>query len=345
MRRYFCTYFDDNYMLYGLTMFRSLCNVCPDLRLFVLCLNDATYDKLQSLDERIVPIPLSELEAYDPELLATKSTRSIVEYYFTISPCLPLFLFHKYPELDILTYLDGDLYFFSSPECLYEELGNKSILLCRHNFSDSLREQAELFGRYNVAFQIYRNNEICHNCLRWWRERCLEWCYDRAENGKFADQKYLDGMVDWFQDTIKESDNIGADVAPWNMRQYVIQKNTVPLINGFPLIFMHYQGFRLLGKDFVRWPMLYGNITVHVWSFFARKYYKSLMKTQDVFEKCFKYTIKEERTLRMSIQIKDNYARICNIIPFREMRKMAKLFYMSLSARKEGIAFHGIRFF
>ena len=34
--------------------------------------------------------------------------------------------------------------------------------------------------------------------LRWWRERCIEWCYDCVEGDRFADQRYLDRLPGMF---------------------------------------------------------------------------------------------------------------------------------------------------
>ena len=254
MKRYFCTYFDHNYLIYGMTLFDSLVNSGIDFKLFVLTLSDECFSRLENADERIVPVRLNELEQYDPELSECQFNRSRTEYIFTLSPCLPLFLFEKFPEIDLLTYLDSDLFFFDSPEVLYAELGEKSLYIIEHRFTEEYQHRAAENGRFNMAFQIYRKNETGLACLKQWRKQCIQWCYDRVEDGKFADQKYLDSWPEDFKDEVVISADYGANVAPWNINNYLVGKSENKFtVDEKNIIFVHYQGFKLIGKNIFVW--------------------------------------------------------------------------------------------
>ena len=238
----FCTYFDQNYLARGLLLYESLTAHVPSFTLYVLALDDVAYDIIIAKSfSNIVPIHLRDLEKYDSKLLATKSTRSLIEYYFTCSPCLPLYVLEKYPDIDILTYIDADIYFYDSPHPFYEELGNNSILIFEHGISPI---EEERHGLFNVGYLSWRNDETGLACLRWWHDRCIEWCYDRIENGKFADQKYLDQWPILFKPTIISKQTASA-LAPWNVERYrVTYRRGKP----FNLILFHFHGLRLLSR-------------------------------------------------------------------------------------------------
>lgn len=246
--KYFCTYFNFNYILQGWTLFRSLKNTVESFKLFVVCMDDNVFDVLSmAAPKNITLIKLVDIEAFDPEYAACRDNRSIYEYFFTLTPVMPLYIFQQYPEIDLLTYLDADLYFYNSPQPLYDELGNHSMLIIPHRFPQRIKWR-EKFGIYNVSLQIYKRNENTMKALLWWREKCIEWCYDIVEKERFADQKYLNHLILLFDEVIASRCK-GAGLAPWNWYQYHLECDCKrKLIDGEDLIFYHFQGFKVLNS-------------------------------------------------------------------------------------------------
>ena len=244
-RRYFCTYLDSRYLSRGLALYRSLLRHVGDFELWILCFDQLAYDGLVALKlPNVRPVSLDEFERDDHELLAVKRTRSDVEYFFTCTPSLPLYVLARNEHIDVLGYLDADLFFFSSPDSVYEELETGSLLITAHDFPSDLKAR-EQFGKFNVGLMLFRHDDHALSALSWWRERCLEWCYDRAEDGRFADQKYLDQWPTLFPETRVMRKPAGA-VAPWNWMNYEISWDRDQIIvNGERLVTYHFQSVSL----------------------------------------------------------------------------------------------------
>jgi len=247
MTRHFCTYFDSNFLVKGLTLYRSLVqHVAEPFTLWVLCLDDSTYRTLSELAlPNLRPLSLDEFEAGDTDLIAAKQNRSRVEYFFTCTPSLPLYIFRRNPDAGMVTYLDADLFFFSSPAPVFEELGSRSTLIIGHRYAPRDRH-LEIYGIYNVGLLSFRNDEAARECLEWWRARCLEWCYDRVEDNRFADQKYLDDWPERFRNVVVLQHK-GTNVAPWNVFQYdITRQNGRVHIDSDELICYHFHRLKLL---------------------------------------------------------------------------------------------------
>lgn len=240
--------FDHRYLPRGMVLHESLMWHSPESTLYVLCLSPECRQQLEQLAlPHIVPLALEELEAADPALAAAKADgRSLVEYYFTLSPCLPLYLLRTYAIPEILQ-VDADGAFFADPMVIAPLLQGHSIGITGHRFPQDMLE-GERFGKYNVGFQWFSNDAEALRCLEWWRARCLEWCYDRLEADRYADQKYLDCWPALF-DAI-EIPHKGLNVAPWNFSTFPMEchENTV-YIEGDPLCYLHFHGVKhLLGN-------------------------------------------------------------------------------------------------
>jgi hypothetical protein len=238
--REYCTYFDINYATRGLALYQSMEEHIGEFRLWALCLDDAAAELLEALDlPRMRVITMAQFEREDPQLVAAKSTRSRVEYYFTCTPCLPLFVFRQDPLIDMVTYLDADIRFFASPAPAYAEMAGKSIGIIAHRFPAHLQELAN-HGIYNVGWVAFRRNAEGLACLEWWRERCIEWCYDRVEGERFADQKYLDQWPARFPGTVSIQHR-GANVAPWNLSAHHLSWDDEVKVDTEPLLFFHFE--------------------------------------------------------------------------------------------------------
>ena len=198
-------------------MFRSLKRHFPDAELFVFTFDDLAFNILQDLQEPgIIPISLEEFE--DPELLAVKPTRSRGEYCWTSTSSTIQFVIQKKQKTHC-TYLDADLYFYHNPQVLLHELSSdKHVMITAHNYTKNY-DQSKVSGKYCVQFMYFDNSEQASQVLQWWRTRCLEWCYNRIEDGKFGDQKYLDDWTTRFSG-VHELINKGGGMAPWNIQQY-----------------------------------------------------------------------------------------------------------------------------
>lgn len=245
---HYCTLFDHTYLSRGLTLYRSLQDHHPgEFVLWVLCLDDLTHDAITKFDAHgLRPIPLSEFERHDAAVALTKRSRSLAEYYFSCTAAWCLFLLRQFPEITRITYLDADLYFFSDPSPIFHEMDEASILIIPHRFPSQMTLLEQQFGIYNVGLLSFANDEIGRECLVWWRERCLEWCFDRVEDGKFADQKYLDDWPQRFAN-VKILHHKGANLAPWNWVNYKIRTaDGRIMVDEQVLIFYHYQGLKLL---------------------------------------------------------------------------------------------------
>jgi hypothetical protein len=243
--RVYCTYFDHNYLSRGLALYQSLQRHAPGARLWVLCLSEDCHRILTTLDlPGILPVRLSDFEAADPDVAATRTGRSAIEYYFTCSPSWMLFVLARETDAEWVTYLDGDLFFFDEPQAIYGELGNAAIAIIPHRYPSKLAKLRK-FGTYNVGWVGARNDPDGLAVIKWWRERCIEWCHDYVDQGRFADQGYLDSFPRLFA-RVKVIENIGANLAPWNIGNYRIDAGprNVMIDANHPLIFFHFQGLR-----------------------------------------------------------------------------------------------------
>ncbi len=237
---YYCTLFDSVFFPLGLTMIHSLLENQKNAYIFVLCMDTTVHISINKLlNPRIKVILLEEIEKQYPELLKIKNQRTRGEYCWTMTPVLLQFIILKY-KINRITYLDSDLYFFSNPNILIQEMidNHKHVLITEHAY-DSKYDQSNLSGKFCVQFMTFNNTLEGLKVLQWWKEKCIEWCYARHEDGKFGDQKYLDVWPIIFNNEVHILSLKDKTLAPWNV-SYFSKK-------GLKLepVFYHFHGFRI----------------------------------------------------------------------------------------------------
>ena len=246
----FCLMTTANYITKALVMYDSLMKECKnDFNFFYYAFDQLTYDYLKKLNyKNIIPIPLHDLENFYPELVKTKKTRSTAEYFFTCTPHIMDYALKNY-DIDHITYVDADLFFYNDPIAILKEVKNDSVLITEHRYFPDNNDSVS--GKYCVQFIPIMNDESGNKVIDWYKEKCIEWCYLKAEDGKWADQGYLNHWPEIF-DNIVVMENRGGGVARWNSDAYsfVKENDNLKAFNSeinkdVDIIFYHFEGLKI----------------------------------------------------------------------------------------------------
>ena len=250
---HFCTLFDSAYLSRGLALYKSLLtHVKEPFRLYVLTMDDVSHRFLTRLSiSNLIPIAISTIE--DRKMKEVKPTRTRGEYCWTATSCWVHYLLETF-KLPQVIYCDADTFFYSSPEALIKKQWDASVMLTPH-FYTPVYDKSEQCGSYCVQFMPFKNDETGRQVVSWWREACLNWCYDRIEEGLFGDQKYLDEMPKRF-DRIHIIKDRGYGVAPWNVQQYEFEENGKKVVGRmkdskekFDVVFFHFHALKYYEKE------------------------------------------------------------------------------------------------
>src|SRR5262249_6382082 len=149
--------FDRNYLVKALALIESLNAQEPQgFQLLAVCLDEISRVMVEKLAlPNTICIPLHRIESNDQDLLDVRPGRTLAEYYWTLTPTIILWILEHFPEIEILTYLDADLYFFSSPGPIFSELADNDVLIHEHRFAPLLSHLEKENGKYNVGLLCF----------------------------------------------------------------------------------------------------------------------------------------------------------------------------------------------
>lgn len=240
----FCTLFDSYYIHKGIALYKSLEKVSSNFHLYVMAFDKECFEKLNSFNFKHMTIEC--WENYETGRIADiKQERTKAEYCWSCGPSVIHHFITKH-KLESITYLDSDLYFVSDPQIVFDEIGNKSIAITEQGISES---SAKLYGRFCVQFMFFKNDADGIKALSWWEESCLDWCYQRFEDGKYADQKYIDQFPVMFNN-VHIIKNLGVGIAPWNIHRYKFEGTSIHSDSHiYDAVFIHMHGFKFEIND------------------------------------------------------------------------------------------------
>ncbi len=233
-------------MARALSLYASLKTHAGPFRLYTLCWDEETVAALKNskLDNVVVITP-QQVEKFEPRLISVRPDRTKVEYYFTCGPAFMDLVLKFNKKINLLTYLDADLYFFSDPAPVFKEISKASVGIISHDFAPRFQYRKKN-GIYNVGWVTFRKDKNGLACLKRWKEQCIEWCHTYIDGSRYADQKYLDAWPARFKG-VRIIGHPGANLGPWNLgnRSLSVDNETLR-VNKKPLIFYHFHGFREL---------------------------------------------------------------------------------------------------
>jgi hypothetical protein len=218
----------------------------------VLMLSDRQHPSLDYSGFDLVLMP-EDLGIEVPNLDAWLFDHTVVELCTAVKPFAFRKLFDHYGFKNVV-YLDPDTVVYSRMVELEQDMLRYPITLTPHVSVpaldvDDLHDGEMLgclrHGVFNLGFLALTRQGEGPAFLRWWLDRCRDYCYDDNQRGLFTDQKWID-LAPCFFSTLNVLRLPSYNVATWNLyyRQVGRDSSGQIVVNGtYPLRFYHFSGF------------------------------------------------------------------------------------------------------
>ncbi len=320
MKTILCTLFNQTYLDRGIALYESLSKNAQNFILYVLAMDDKTFEVLSDLSfPFLIPIKYSDFENETLRLAQKDRTRG--EFFFLCAPYLIKYIFNTYKE-QICTYVDADMYFYSDPRVLIEEMitSGTSVQVISHRYNRFERNKSKTVGKYCVQFNTFSNTEESIGLLNKWAQYCLVYCKYSFDTGVCLDQVYLN---DWCKkySFVSEVDNLGAGVAPWNINQYrnINQQKSLSLLHksgrSCDLVFYHFENIEMRNVG------SYNINAFHYWGidfkYFTKLYttYLTILTEKKKFLRD-KYGIEIEISKHPGLSMRKDSNRFCRLVRY-----------------------------
>lgn len=240
----FCTIVSRDYLPYAKAVQASL--RCYDAgHILQVLVTDVTEDDAPANEEGLQIWTIQDLansETFQKLYKKYGHRQAADEFRWALKPVFLAYLLNS--GFEKVIYVDADVYFFSSPQFLFDQLEVSSVLLSPHWRSIDPILFEDLFallkdGYFNAGFIGANRNGI--NALGWWTDACTAKMEKSVTLGLYDDQKYLDLMPHEFIG-VQVLQHRGCNLAYWNLESNLRQlHNGKLLINGeFEPVFVHF---------------------------------------------------------------------------------------------------------
>ena len=238
----------NNYLGQAMALKRSLLSHNQQMRFWIILVDELSDQVNYSDFAPAEVISVSSIPNIDLEDLIARYY--IIELNTSVKPSVFKYLKNKHPELELLYYLDPDLYFYNSLSECNSILKENSLVLTPHILSpiqrDGLLPDENVFlqfGIYNLGFagMNLKHKEI-EGILDWWEERVIKFGYDKANKGYFVDQLWM-AHAPLFFEGVQILTTYNYNMAPWNLHERDIKSidgNTILLNDNSELVFYHF---------------------------------------------------------------------------------------------------------
>ena len=241
----FISYFSKEYVISALASMQSAVKSNPGSNGMLVCIDQEGLALLNglSISSNISIVPFEQLEKSKSEFERFLITRTKFEALVSIKPILLYEISQYISENQHYIYLDTDVYFFNPIDKFLLENKQSSFIVFQHMYQE--QQQKYPFGKFNAGLVILKKNKFSNQILIEWAKLCSDWCFLRTEPGRYADQGYLDNLVNCESALGAQSTSINLGMHYLLTRQKLKRNDEKILINDEPLICFHFHGLRI----------------------------------------------------------------------------------------------------
>lgn len=286
----------------------------PGSRGFLICVDREGERLLQEIvsTPNLLIIPFENLFLSKTEYEKHLTCRTKFEALISIKPTLLNEISVNFDDGEHFIYLDTDVYFFDSIDKYLKKNGDLSFIVFQHMYVNETIEYR--YGKYNAGFVILRKNNHSRAILDEWSRLCSEWCFIRSEPGRFADQGYLDRLVNhpFALGDLSTSINLGMHY-PLTKETLKQERGRIRIYNE-SLICFHFHGLRIgnrvISTGLNRYGFRYSNLYIY------RIVYKPVIQRLKSNAKKIKRIKPSEKYLSQQISLENANGKLRTFIDF-----------------------------